>query len=364
MRFLDMRILLFLLAASVVHADPLAVDTVRIAELEQYQVERTYGGHLSHRRSSLLGFEFSGVINSVMVEEGAVLSRGDILLSIDSSSIEAQLREALANVATARANITAQKAQLELSRNTLKRYEDLVEEGHASAQQLDELRIQHRIDQSSLLVLRTKYEAADARAQIIEVNLAKTQISAPYNGVVQKRYVDEGSIVTPGQPVLSIVELGAMEARVGLPENMAAYVDPNRSYEFKISQKSVPGRLKSLLPAVDQETGTVIALFELDSADLYAGSLAEMKLQVTVNESGFWLPLTALAESQRGLWSVLVVTESTLEIEARLVEILHRGSDQVYVRGTLQTGDLVVSGGTSRIVPGQSVALGTGPTGD
>ncbi|MFN3237356.1 MAG: hypothetical protein ACE37D_09865, partial [Pseudomonadales bacterium] len=106
--------------------------------------------------------------------------------------------------------------------------------------------------------------------------------------------------------------------------------------------------------------GTVTTQFILDADDLFGGSLAVLNLSVPVAAEGYWVPISALAESQRGLWSVLVVepaSEGEHTVESRLVEILHRGDRAVYVRGTLQDGDLIVASGTGRIVPGQSVSI-------
>ena len=73
------------------------------------------------------------------------------------------------------------------------------------------------------------------------------------------------------------------------------------------------------------------------------------------DDHGFWLPLTALTESERGLWGVLVVNRSSV-LERRVVEVLHAEADRAYVRGTLQDGDWVVRTGVQRLVPGQQVA--------
>jgi hypothetical protein len=64
--------------------------------------------------------------------------------------------------------------------------------------------------------------------------------------------------------------------------------------------------------------------------------------------------MTSLSESERGLWSVYVLGVDDI-VERRLVEVLHTEAKRVYVRGTLRDGDLVVSTGVQRIVPGQSV---------
>jgi len=101
----------------------------------------------------------------------------------------------------------------------------------------------------------------------------------------------------------------------------------------------------------------VTAVFRLADAGLYAGTVAELVMNAEVDEPGFWLPLSALSESQRGLWSVFVIRSGAVgqTVETRLVEILHRGDDAVFVRGTLRDGERIVSAGTARIVPGQRV---------
>ena len=92
---------------------------------------------------------------------------------------------------------------------------------------------------------------------------------------------------------------------------------------------------------------------------MFAGVVAELLLTADVQAAGYWLPLSALAESQRGLWAVLVVKgEGEVSVvESRLVEVIHRGDDAVYVRGTLREGELVIVDGTARIVPCQGVRV-------
>ena len=69
---------------------------------------------------------------------------------------------------------------------------------------------------------------------------------------------------------------------------------------------------------------------------------------------GFWVPVTALTESDRGLWGVYVVKDESL-VERRIVEIIHSESERAYVRGTLEDDDRIVRTGVQRLVPGQQV---------
>ena len=190
----------------------------------------------------------------------------------------------------------------------------------------------------------------------------KTILKAPYDAQVQTRHLDEGSIVNSGVPAITLVEKGFLEATIGFPQKMIGTLVVGNSYEFTINDSQVPGRLKAILPNVDPVTGTITALFTVDGDNLFGGTLAELNLSVNVKEDGFWVPVSALAESQRGLWAVLVVTEDEADattVETRLVEILYRGPNAVYARGTLEDGDLIVDSGIGRIVPGQNVRVET-----
>ena len=119
------------------------------------------------------------------------------------------------------------------------------------------------------------------------------------------------------------------------------------------------GRLKALLPEVDAASRTVTAVLELEDETVPFGAVVELELNYRVPADGYWLPLTALTESDRGLWGAYVVNGDS-NAERRLVEILHMEADRAYVRGTLTSGERVIDTGVQRIVPGQAVSMGGG----
>ncbi len=347
--------------AGLVLAEPLAIETTVLNEQPGYEAKRIYAGELSYRRHSQLGFEFPGKIATIMVDEGDQVSAGMVLLELDTQAMSAQLNGAHSRLETAKAQFEAQKAQLTLTQLTLQRHERLVADGHTSRQTLDEMQMQYRVESARTRVMQTQIMTANADAKLIQVNIDKSRLIAPFDGRITKRMLDEGSIVSPGQSVIAIAEHTKMEARIGMPQSSASQLSINRSYDFRIDSHRVAGTLKTILPSVDKSTATVTAVFSLDARDLYDGAMVEMYLPFYVAEPGYWVPLAALAESQRGLWSVMVVRPDgdAKAIESRLVEILYRGNDAVYVRGTLRTGESIVASGTSRIVPRQAVTQNT-----
>ena len=360
-----MKQFLLLLILSLVieplQAELLSVSTIKIRKDDSYEIQRIYGGQLQSRRTSNMGFESTGIVSEVLVSEGDLVKAGDILIRLDQSAAQAELDGEIAQEATASANLSAQIAQLELSKITLIRNKKLSENGHVSSQLLDELDQKNRIARANVKVAQTQLLTAKANVSRAKVIFDKKEMRAPYEAIIQDRLLDEGSIVSPGMTAMQLVENGHIEAQVGIPEPMVRFLSDTETYFFLVNQQHIPGRLKTLLPSVDNVTGTVTAVFTLDRKDLYAGSLVEMNLTVRILESGFWIPLTSLAESQRGLWSVLVVGDDILEnsskVESRLVEVIYRGKDAVYVRGTLNDGEQIIDSGTGRVVSGQSVRV-------
>jgi len=339
--------------------DPLAVSTMALRHQDSYVIERVYGGELSSRRSSDMGFETSGIIGKVHVDEGDHIAKGEALISLDDASLQADIRGAKARLASAKANLQAQRAELELKKMTLQRNRQLLKEGHVSGQRLDELSQQLNVSEAMLQVAQTQISQAKADFQKIEVMLNKSVLRAPYDAIVQHRSIDEGSIISPGQAVIRLLERGHIEARVGIPESMVHLLNPSTTYQFLTNSQSIDGHLKATLPRVDETTGTVTALFTLDTDQAYLGSLATMHLAVSIPSSGYWVPISAIAESQRGLWSVLVLVgpEESATVEPRLVEIIHQGKNAVFVRGTLMDGELIIPSGVSRVVSGQTVRI-------
>lgn len=340
-------------------ADPLAVTAMTLQHQDSYNIERIYGGEISPRRSSDMGFETAGIIGQVHVDEGDHINQGEPLISLDDASLQAEKSGAKARLASAKASLQAQRAELKLKKLTLQRNRELSKEGHVSGQLLDELSQQLSVSEAMLLVAQTQILQAEADLQKIQVMLNKSVLRAPYDAIVQHRNIDEGSIISPGQTAIRLLERGHIEARVGIPESMAYLLNSSTTYQFVENNRAIAGHLKATLPRVDETTGTVTALFTLDTDQIYLGSLATLKLSVDVQSSGYWLPISAISESQRGLWSVLVLVgpEDNATVEPRLIEIIHQGQDAVFVRGTLKDGERMILSGVSRVVPGQTVRV-------
>ncbi|NQY04517.1 MAG: efflux RND transporter periplasmic adaptor subunit, partial [Halieaceae bacterium] len=239
-------------------------------------------------------------------------------------------------------------AELELARLKEKRQNDLRATGAVSREAFDETRLQAR-------ALAAQLKSVDAQLARIQLDLDKTTLRAPYAGVVAQRMVNAGAVVSAGAPVLRIVAEGAREAHVGIAIEQAAKLNAGASYPLTLRGETVSATLRSLRPDVDPSTMTTTAVFDLPAeVQGLDGEPVTLTLGETVTDTGGWLPMTALIEGERGLWTVMRLDETGDSPTAirEAVEVLHVHGDQAYVRGTLVDGHAIIATGIHRVTPG------------
>ena len=333
----------------------LPVETRPIEHQESYQVHRVFSGRLQARRESQLGFDAGGRLAEVQVVEGATVRKGSLLATLDTDRLAAQRAELVAAHAEAEANLALASA-------TLKRLRGVLKSGGVSRQGLDEAREGRRAAVAAL-------DLARQRIATIDIALEKSRLFAPFDGTVVERLADEGRVLATGEPVLRLQESTTPEIRIGVAGDAVELLQPGTVYELDHGQSKLLARLRVVLPLRSARTRTVDALFDpvnQGSADtaLLPGDIVNLRLSFTVDEPGYWLPLAALTEGERGLWSVYVVEpasdspvgfNATHQVGQRTVALLHQEADRVFVRGALSSGTPVITTGLQRVVPGQWV---------
>jgi len=316
------------------------------AELsEALTLNESFSGLIVARRTSQLGFSAGGRVVAIDVDIGDRVRAGQPLGRLDTRDLRAQLAAAEASIAEARANY-------QLSRTVVERQNKLFERGHVAQQRVDEATAQAS-------AAAARIEAASARADALKVAIDLAVIRAPFAGTVTQRMIDEGAIALPGAPMLELVEDGKLEARIGLPAVNAADLADEQVVELMSERGAFSATMRSSTGIVDRTQRTVMVVFDVDEPDnVDPGAIVRLSLQRKINERGFWIPVTALTESARGLWSVYVAEqdENGWIATPQLVEMVQTEGTRAYVRGTVSDGDRVITDGLGRLVPGQPVA--------
>ena len=381
---------------------PMPVNVMTVAYVDSIEQSRTFTGTIRSENRSDLGFELAGKIKEIYVNEGDRVSEGVELAQLDSEALTAQKNAMLAGIEqaknvlselrsgprieiikAARAARNAARSQAEMASANLERRKTLRGDGAISREEFDEAAFGLQTAQANLQAAEEKLAELEAGTRLekvaaqksavkqleasleeIEVAITKSTLTAPFAGMITKRYLDPGSIAQASVPVVRLVDEQNLEAWIGLPVANAAQLKSNERLEVVVDGKPYAATLIAKIRELDQLTRTQTVVLKLDSQDslsVVSGQLCELKLATDSEASGFWIPTTALAKGVRGLWSVMtLVPDSSSEhfrVEKRDVEILHAESSRVLVRGTLEDGDQLVADGVHRIANGQLVEI-------
>ncbi len=324
--------------------EPLPVMTVPYQLQPGYTREAAYLGLVVAGRKADLGFELAGTLQTAPPRPGTLVERGEVIAALDASSLRAR-REATA------AELEQARIELELARITAGRQKELIAGGAVSREAYDQTRLRSS-------ALESRLGAMTAQLRMIDIDLEKSRLLAPYTGVVADRYVHQGAVVNPGAPVVRLVETTGQEAHIGIPASRAATLEVGQHYRLSVRNIEYQAELLSVRPDVNPITRTTTAVFavpgEIAALD---GESALLSLEEPVRASGGWLPMEALQEGKRGLWMVLRIDDTSGETRAvrEAVEVIEIRGNQVFVRGSLPDNSLVIAGGVHRLSAGARV---------
>jgi len=325
-KYIVNKLNLFLISI-IFSSELLSLEILEVKMMESYKITREFPGKLLPAQQSNLAFEIPGKINVVNVDIGDAVKKGQILAELDNREATAQLKQA--------------KAKYDLALQILNRYKDLRSEGHISIQDLDNAN-------SEELIAKSQYE-------FYKVKLEQTKLIAPFDGVIQNRYLDTGSVINGGIPIVEILGSKNVEAHISIPLKFIDKLNIGNSYDFKIGNKRPKGVLARLAPMTPGGSDNRLAIFNFDTF-FDPGSIAELKLSLNMEGRGTWVPIKSLSQSEQGIWAIYTVNDKKVVVRD-LVEILYFEGEYAFVNGTLNDGDLVVLGGAQKIIEGKSLNI-------
>jgi RND family efflux transporter MFP subunit len=293
--------------------------------LDEYAVTREFPGKLIPSDQSRLAFEIPGKINSINVDIGDEVILGDELASLDDREALAQLNQS--------------KAKFDLAEQVLARYINLRADGHISIQDLDKA-------ESDQIVAKSQYD-------FYRVKFEQTKLLAPFNGVIQNRFLDTGSVINAGVQVLEILGSSNVEARISIPMNYMNKVKIGDEYEFDIRGISTKATLERLAPMSTGGSNNRLAIFRFDTF-FNPGSIVKLKLSITEKAKGTWVPIKSLSQSEQGIWAIYTINEQQVVVRD-LVDVIYFEDEYAFVSGTLNNGDLVILGGAQKIIEGKII---------
>ena len=302
-----------------------SLEVLEVKILNSYSLTKQFPGKLLPVEQSKLSFEIPGKIKNIYVDVGDNVKEGQVLAKLDD-------REAIAR-------LNQVKASYDLSKQIFERFQDLRKQGHISIQELDKAI-------SDLTIAKSEYE-------FYEVKLEQTSLISPYDGVIQDRFLDSGTVINQGIPILEIIDSNYVEAHISMPVQYLNDMKIGNEYDFEIDGKDLKAQLSRLAPMSPGGSDSRLAIFKFNNF-ISPGSIAKLSLKINKISRGTWVPLRSLSQSDQGLWALYTIDEKNIVVRD-LVEIVYFEDQYAFVNGTIKDGDLIVLGGAAKIIPGKRI---------
>jgi multidrug efflux system membrane fusion protein len=304
-----------------------------------------YSGEVRARYENDLAFRVAGKVIARQVEVGATVKQGQVLARLDPH--DAQLA-----IDSARSQLAAAEADHALARADFERYRDLYAKKFVS-QAVIEAR------ETTFATARARLAQAKAQLATAQNQSAYTALVAEANGVITAVNLEPGQVVAAGQAVMRFARTDEREVAIAVPERRLAELRDAR--EIAVSLWAAPGkhyrgRIREIAPHADPATRTFavrISVFDAD-ANVALGMTAAVALGGEAHGEVIALPLTALTEVD-GKPAVWIVDPRTHTVNLRPVDVIAYREDGVVVRDGVRAGEVVVTAGAHKLIPGETV---------
>lgn len=274
--------------------------------------------------------EISGRITNIYVREGAYVNKGAVLAKLYDADLQAQKRKI--------------QVQLQIAKQTANRYQQLQEIGGISKQDYD------------LTVLEVSNLNADL--DIINTNIAKTVIRAPFSGKMGLREVSTGAFVTPASVITSIQKTRGLRLDFNVPEKYSGQIYKGQYVNFTVagSSRAYTAVVMATESGISEDTRslTIRALVKGEEDGLVPGGFARVKVSFEPDTSALMVPSQAIIPEARGK-KVYVYRNGIAEYTDVVTGV--RDSAMVHVTDGLSNGDTVITTGLLGLKPDVKVTV-------
>ncbi len=330
---------------------PVAVGAV---EVRPITLRRTFSGALEAASEVTVAPRISGHVKGLAVDIGDPITRGQVVAWIDDQEWVQAVLQSRAELAVAKANVEEAEAGAKIAERTFERIERLRKDGVASESEMDAARTAALARRSRVSVTKAQVQRADAALASAEIRLQQATVTANWDGdddgarVVARRFVDEGTNVSAGTAMLSIVGLQPMVAVVFVPERDYARLAEGQLATIATDAypgESFTGTVARVAPVFSQNTRQVRVELEVENKDLRLkpGMFVRAALDLGADQGATVVPYAAL--TRRGdVLGVFTIDRAGDVARWRPVRAGIREGDFVQVFGDGVSGQVVTLG--------------------
>jgi RND family efflux transporter MFP subunit len=302
-------------------------------------------GRLVSESAPVLAAEVDARVTAVRVDEGETVEAGSVLVELDDTRFALARREALAAIEGLKVSIANEQRRVT-------RYRDLTTTSALSQERLDDAEAKLSADRAALT-------AAEARLAIAEDRLSKTRLRAPFDAVVERRYVSTGDYARTGEPLLSLVDTLSLRAELPFPETLAHRLRIGQP--VRLESPVAPGlQIEAAVDAIRPQVGSlnraVVAIARVRNPGRWRPEASvEASVVVDRRPSSLVVPSVALVDRPSG--RVVYVLDGPDRVRQQVVAEGERLNGITEIVSGLEAGQVVVSEGAHYLSDGALVEV-------
>jgi membrane fusion protein (multidrug efflux system) len=296
--------------------------------LASVQPEYSFTGTFEPNRETKLSAEVQGKVNRVLVENGSLVRRGQVLIQQDDALLQLQLKSA--------------QVQINGLEADLRRYRILVENDAIQGIQLEKTEL--------------ALESAQVQISTLKEQISKASIRAPFDGVVTAKLTEVGDFAAPGKPLLQVTDISKLKLTIQVPEQDLKLFEQGKEYQIQIPGLSQEANGKVNMVGSRGNAGNSfpveIIISNTAKQEIKAGMFGELKMKTEAGQTGILISAGAILGSDLSP-QVYLVKDGKAVLQN--IQIGKRLQDQVLVSSGLREGDVLIIGGQINVFEGANV---------
>jgi RND family efflux transporter MFP subunit len=308
----------------------------------------TVNGKIQASKSADLSTRLMGFVNKIHINVGDNVKKGQLLLTIKNSELQAKLAQVNAKIIEA-------KAAYKSSEKNYKRFKNLFSQKSASEKELDDVSTQFEMSKARL-------KAAKEMQNEVKSQFEYVNIIAPFSGVITSKNIQVGDMANPGIPLISIENQNNLEVLCLVPESEITKIKEDVTVNINI--KSIQQNLKGKVIAISKSsknTGSqflVKVAFNKGNATILSGMFASVSLPIkekTTSNNTILIPLKALVK--KGQLTGIYTKSETNKALLRWVRIGKKYGNQVEVLSGLSKDESYIISSEGKLYNGANISI-------
>jgi RND family efflux transporter MFP subunit len=330
-------------------AKPALAVSVITPQTATLPIRISANGNILPWQEAHIGTEANGLrLDSVNVNVGDIVRRGQVLAVFASDTVAAELRQSRAAVAEAEATLADASDNAQLAR-------ELQSTGAMSAQQIRQYITAER-------TARARLDAAQASEKMQQLRLAQTQVLAPDDGVISARSATVGAVLPAGEELFRLIRRERLEWRAEVAASDLARLKPDQIARLTpVGGEMIQGRLRMVAPSIDMQTRNGLVYVDLPTKiAAHAGAFARGDFDLGTSLA-MTLPQSAVL-LRDGFRNVMLVGADAKVIQTKVTTGRQAG-DRIEITGGIEASARVVASGGSFLGDGDLVRVVEEPAG-